>query len=159
MFTIISLMKTNKIQQLSFPINNWGHLYSLQKAITHNKQLTGRHLSISGQLLHHPFLDNKNTDIKINFLQTDYSPEYNQVSSGEYILAVMTLSDNMLSADINVDKGVFEELRKNLMEYADIEGIHIMVTIGVVLNDNETWKNDQDLNIIQFDYAMKGDTL
>ena len=65
----------------------------------------------------------------------------------------------MLSADINVDKGVFEELRKNLMEYADIEGIHIMVTIGVVLNDNETWKNDQDLNIIQFDYAMKGDTL
>lgn len=151
-------MKTNNIQHLSFSINNWRHLYSLQKAITHNKQLTGRHLSISGQLINHAFLDNINTDIKIKFLQTDYPPEYIQAPNSEYILGVITLSNNTLSADINVDKGIFEELRKNLMEYADIEGIHIMVELGV-LSDNETWDNDEDLNIIQLDYAMKGDTL
>lgn len=151
-------MKNTKTHQLSFSINSWGHLYSLQNAITHNKQLTGRHLSISGQLLNLDFLDNNTTEININFLQTDHSPEYHQTQNDEYILGEIRLSDNKLFTEIKVDKNVFEELRKNLMEYADIEGIHIMVSLGV-LSDNETWQEDEKLNIIQLDYAMKGDTL
>ena len=156
-------MKPRKTHQLNFSINNWEHLYSLQKAIAHNKQLTGRHLSISGQLHNNDFLGTIKTDINIHFIQTETPPEYFENQYGEYILGIMKLSDDKLFTEIKVDINVFEELRKNLMEYADIEGLHIMVKLEVVSENetcgNKTWQKDEDLNIIQLDYAMKGDTL
>ena len=115
-------------------------------------------MSISGQLLNDTFLDKTKTEIDIHFIQTENPPEYSENYNGEYIIGVMTSSENKLFSEIHIDKLVFEELRKNLMEYADIEGIHIMISLGV-LSENEIWKKDEDLNIIQLDYAMKGDTL
>ena len=120
----------NKIQTLSFPINNWGHLYSLQKAISHNDQLTGRTLSINGRILGQDFLQNNDTNVSIHFLQEDVTPDYPVTDSGLHKLGVMKYSEQLLEADIKIDRNVFEELRKNLMEYADIEGIHIMITLS-----------------------------
>ena len=42
------------------------------------------------------------------------------------------------------------------MEYADIEGIHIIITIGL-LSDKDHWLEGEKLQIIKLDYAMKGD--
>jgi len=149
-------MKIYKSHRLSFSVNNWSHLYSLQKAISHLKQLTGRNLSIHGRLLNHEFLNHTDTSITIEFLQSETMPDFPRLNSGEHILGSMTLLDQQLSTQICVERSIFEELRKNLMEYADIEAIHIIVTLEI-LSENDSWRNGEQLNIIQLDYAMKGD--
>ena len=83
-------------------------------------------------------------------------PDFPRLNSGEHILGSMTLLDQQLSTQICVERSIFEELRKNLMEYADIEAIHIIVTLEI-LSENDSWRNGEQLNIIQLDYAMKGD--
>jgi len=144
------------IHTLSFSINNWGHLYSLQQAVSHNNQLTGRELTISSKILNKPFLNNHDTPVMIKFLQVEKIPDYPAVDSNTHVLGNMLLTNNSLESCIQVDRNVFEELRKNLMEYADIEGIHIIVTIGLLSNNNH-WQEGEELEIIKLDYAMKGD--
>jgi len=144
------------IHTLSFSINNWGHLYSLQQAISHNNQLTGRELTINSKILNKPFLNNHDTPIMIKFLQVEKIPDYPTIDANTHVLGNMLFTNNKLESSIQVDRNVFEELRKNLMEYADIEGIHIIVTIGILSNNNH-WQEGEELEIIKLDYAMKGD--
>jgi len=146
-----------QIQTLSFPANNWSHLYSLQQAISHNKQQTGRKLSIRGRILNQPFLQNIDTKISIDFNQVEQTPDYPLINPDLYELGLMTFKPHQLETNIKIDRRVFEELRKNLMEYADIEGIHIMITLGL-LSNSEHWQIDETLQIVQLDYAMKGDS-
>ena len=147
-----------EIKTLSFPINQWGHLYSLQQAIRHQQQLNGSELKISGHISNHDFLQKKDTPVSIKFLQVDSSPTYALLDSNLYELGVMTLTDQQLKTEIKVARTVFEELRKNLMEYAEIDGIHIIVTLGFLSNtETEYWPENKALQIVQLDYAMKGD--
>ena len=146
-----------KVKMLNFSINNWGHLYSLQQAISHNDQLTGRKLSLHGRILNQPFLLNHDTPISIDFVQTETPPTYPLIDSEAHELGLMTFVNQQLDSCIKVDRSVFEELRKNLMEYADIEGIHIMISLGL-LCDTEHWPEGDTLKIVQLDYAMKGDS-
>ncbi len=145
----------SKIVTLKFPVNNWDHLYSLQQAIVHNSPLTGRTLGIHGRILNQPFLQNKDTDISIKFIQVDAIPSYPIITTEQFELGIISHHKNKLSTHIQVDRQVFEELRKNLMEYADIEGIHIIVTLGLLSNDDH-WQEDVSLQLVQLDYAMKG---
>lgn len=162
------------MKQIKFSINNWDHLYSLQQAVAHNNQLTGRTLGIRGSVKNSAFLNHLDTGISITFVQLDSTPDYPlkklpantaDDTSGMPVLGTMTLSKQQLSTEISVDRNIFEELRKNLMEYADIEGIHIMVTLGlcdesehsVELPEEAVWAENQSLEIVQLDYAMKGD--
>ncbi len=144
------------ISTVKFAINNWNHLYSLQQAIAHNKQLTGRDLSINGRILNSTFLNHIDTTIRINFLQCDTPPDYPLVDKINYQLGSIKLENKHLATHISVDRNIFEELRKNLMEYADIDGIHIIVTVGV-LSESKVWNEQQTLPIVQLDYAMQGD--
>ena len=144
------------MHSLTFSVNNWEHRYSLQQAITHNQQFTGNKLSISGTLRQQAFLNNLETEIELRFLNTENTPDYPVNDSGEYILSELNTINNKLFAEIKVDNRVFEELRKNLMEYGDIEGIHIMVILGIDYNKTQ-WQNPDPLPLIQLDYAMKGD--
>jgi len=146
----------DNIQLLSFSINNWGHLYSLEQAISHNKQLTGHKLSISSRILNKAFLNNHDTSVNIDFHQVDQTPEYPLIDDTTHELGQMIFTTGKLESSIQVDRNVFEELRKNLMEYADIEGIHIIVTIGL-LSNNDRWQDNETLKIVKLDYAMKGD--
>lgn len=141
---------------LRFPVNNWNHLYSLQQAITHNNMLTGRTLEIKGRILNQAFLQHKDTPISIQFTQVDSTPNYPVIQSEQHELGLIQYSQQQLSTQIQVDRQVFEELRKNLMEYANIEGIHIMVTLGL-LSDKTAWQENSTLQAVQLDYAMKGD--
>jgi len=146
-----------KIQLLTFPVNTWSHLYSLQQAISRNDQLTGRKLTINSRVLNQPFLQHIDTLISIDFTQVDLAPDYPVLDSGLHEIGIMNFKENKLESNIKIDRSVFEELRKNLMEYADIEGIHIMITLGL-LSNSEHWLSGEALQIVQLDYAMKGDS-
>jgi len=149
-------MNNVTIKTLKFSINGWTHLYSLQQAIQHNHQQSGRTLDIKGRIIGNAFLNQQDTDISICFLQTNDTPEYSLIDETILELALIKLTNRNLHTEVLVDKQVFEELRKNLMEYADIEGIHIIVTLGVLSTDN-FWPDNASLSLVQLDYAMKGD--
>jgi len=145
-----------KIQNIKFSINNWGHLYSLQQAISHNKQLTGRKLSITGRIPNSAFLNKIDTAISIDFFQTDSPQSYTLINPDTYELGTINLQNQQITSCIMLDRNVFEEMRKNLMEYGDIEGIHIIVSLDL-LSDEPIWEAGIALQIVQLDYAMKGD--
>jgi|GEM_PF-1892995 len=150
-----SLNPQRELKNLSFSVNNWNHLYSLQAAVQHNQQGTGRSLSIQGRLLNQAFLQHQDTPVSIRFVQSDQPPQYAR-EQDQLVLARMQRTPDGLSCEIAVDRGVFEELRKNLMEYADIEGIHIMVSLGL-LSDQAEWPDQESLPLLELNYAMKGD--
>jgi len=149
-------MNNSNIKTLKFAINGWTHLYSLQQAIQHNQQRTGRTLSIAGRIIGNAFLNQQDTDISICFSQSNSTPEYTVIADDISELATIKRTHKNLHTQITVDKQVFEELRKNLMEYADIDGIHIIVTLGV-LSEDTAWQENTSLSLVQLDYAMKGD--
>ena len=148
-------MDNLKIKTIKFSINNWSHLYSLEQAIQHAQQATGKHLSINGNIRKEPLFNDKDTPITINFNQVNDLPGYRDL--GQYlILGQMTYREDKLLCSLPVDKHVFEELRKNLMEYAGIDGIHIVVTVGLLLQ-NDKWPLNAPADIVKLDYAMRGD--
>jgi len=149
-------MNNTNIKVLKFSINGWTHLYSLQQAIQHNQQGTGRTLSIDGRIIGNAFLNQQDTNISICFFQMDDTPEYTAIDADTFELAPIKFTQKNLHTEVAVDRQVFEELRKNLMEYADIDGIHIIVTLGVLSKDS-VWQDDTTLSLLQLDYAMKGD--
>ncbi|HEY9051212.1 MAG TPA: hypothetical protein VIQ03_06685 [Gammaproteobacteria bacterium] len=146
---------STEIKTIKFSINNWSHLYSLEQAIQRAEQATGKRLSINGNIRKEPLFNNKDTAITIHFDQIDGIPGYRTLGQ-HLILGQMTYIDGKLLCRLTVDERVFEELRKNLMEYADIDGIHIMVTVGLIL-PNDSWPENTPANIVKLDYAMRGD--
>lgn len=149
-------MESNQYKIFKFSINNWGHLYSLEHAIARAEKATGKTLSIEGTVRNADLLDNKDLPIKISFNQVDGIPEYQQTSDSRLVLGQLKKEQDKLSCTLPVDDKVFEELRKNLMEYADIDGIHIVVTIGILIG-TDSWPTDTTVDIVKLDYAMKGD--
>ena len=148
-------MTVTNIKIIKFSINNWSHLYSLEQAIQHARQATGNHLSIQGNIRKESLFDQHDTAITITFDQVDDTPSY--ITNGEYtILGQLTYDQHKLTGCLAVDSRVFEELRKNLMEYAGIDGIHIMVTIGLILQ-GDRWPDHSSADIVKLDYAMRGD--
>jgi len=141
---------------IKFSVNNWNHLYSLEQAILNNEQNTGKSLSITGTIRNESILDNKDTPVHIAFKQTDATPKYTQTETGQIILGQMLHLTDRLECSLAVNGKVFEELRKNLMEYADIDGIHIVVSIGLIL-EQQNWPVNTECSVIKLDYAMKGD--
>ena len=130
----------------------------MQQAIQHNHQHTGRNLSIEVRIVGNAFLNQHASEISICFLQTDNTPKYKLIDESTLELAPIKLSNKNLHTEVTVDKPVFEELRKNLMEYADIDGIHIIVTLSVLRKDY-IWQYKTPLCLVQLDYEMKGNAL
>jgi len=149
-------MKSTQVKTIKFSINNWNHLYSLEQAISRDKQSTGKELTIFGEIRNEDILDNKDTPIHITFYQVSGTPEYYKTEDNQLILGKIKRLENKLESRLPVNADVFEELRKNLMEYADIDGIHIVVSIGLIL-DQQNWLVDTQQAMVKLDYAMKGD--
>lgn len=149
-------MTTPDTSLIQFSINNWSHLYSLEQAINRALDASGQNLTIQGTLRKQDFLDNQDTEIYINFYQVDDIPSYSEGPEGKLILGEIQRLPNKLECKLPVDAGVFDEMRKNLMEYADIDGIHIMVTLGLLLN-HSSWPINSSVPIVKLDYAMRGD--
>jgi hypothetical protein len=139
---------------LRFALNTWQHLYSLQQAITQTDNLTGNRLLVNGIIRNEPLFDRHDMPISICFLQSA-SPPYRKTTDNRIIVGQLSRNDT-LHADIPVDTNVFAELKKNLVEYIGLEGIHIVVTAGLILPANG-WQQNTAADIVQLDYAMKGD--
>ncbi len=148
-------MTSSDIKTIKFSINSWSHLYSLEQAILRAEQASGRSLSIAGKIRNESLFNGKDIPISIHFYQVDGTPRYEKAGQ-HLILGHINLKDDHLVCSLPVDERVFEELRKNLMEYADIDGIHIMVTLGLLMPENGWLKNNQ-ADIVKLDYAMRGD--
>lgn len=148
-------MNNLKIKTIKFSINNWSHLYSLEQAIQHAQQATGNHLSINGNIRKEPLFNDKDTPITIHFNQVNGIPSYHTVEQ-HLVLGELNYLNDKLMCSLPVDERVFEELRKNLMEYAGIDGIHIVVTVGFLLQ-NDKWPQNSTADIVKLDYAMRGD--
>ena len=144
------------ITQFSFTINHWQHLYSLQQAVEYNKQISGQTIEIKGRVLNQPFLQHHDTPISLFFQQANEVPQYKQTPSGQTILGNLEFIQQQLRGNIKIDRRVFEELRKNLLEYAEIDGIHIVCSLGV-LKETDEWQDGESFSLLQMDYAMKGD--
>jgi len=140
---------------IKFSINSWNHLYSLKSAIEHKEHAKGKFLTIKGSLRNNPLIALKDTPISIEFINIDGTPEYKTNLSGDIILGNLQYQDGQLQTTLPLDDEVFEELRKNLMEYSDIDGIHIIVSLA--LESQPDIHSDQGMNILDLTYAMKGD--
>ena len=145
------------MKTLKFSVNNWNHLYSLEQAVLKDQQITGKYLTISGLVNELDLLENKSTPVLITFNQVDDIYEYNKTKSGQIILGHIKRLNDKLESTLPVNGNVFEELRKNLMEYSDIDGIHIVVSIGLDSEPHD-WPVNTEYSILKLDYAMKGDT-
>ena len=135
-----------------FSVTQWQHLYALHQAISQAELLQAHKLDVSGTLRNHVLFDNRDTAIALRFYQVDGVPDYRRDEQGRMILGQLDMTETGLYAELPVDARVFEELRKNLVEYADIDGIHIMVNIGLLLEERH-WPAD----ILTLEYAMRGD--
>lgn len=149
-------MDASSIKLISFSVNNWIHLYSLEQAIAKEQQLSGGSLSINGKIRNNALFDNQDTAVEITFNKTIDSPQYHITDNDLLVLSNISRQPDKICSNLLVDEKVFEELRKNLMEYADIDGIHIVVTLGVLL-DNQSWPFNKEIPLVKVDYAMKGD--
>ena len=149
-------MQSSLIKLISFSVNNWIHLYSLEQAIQKQQQMTGGSLSIHGNIRNCELLNNQDMVIEITFNKVTDTPQYESTDTQSIILGGISRQKNKISSSLAVDEHVFEELRKNLMEYADIDGIHINVTLGILLDDNQ-WPVNKPIKLVKLDYAMKGD--
>ena len=135
-------------EQIKFSVNQWTHLYSLTQAIQHQADNSGRSLLIEGQLPATPLAANR---ISLRFIHATQTPSYGQTEDGQIQLGLMQLENERLAGEIHVADDVFNELKKNLIEYADIEGIHIVFSLELLNTGSNLWA------ISRLDYAMKGD--
>ena len=149
-------MPNNNIHTLKFSINNWQHLYSLKDAISKTNEASGKLLTITGTIRNEDLLQNHDTNIEIIFKQVEQFPDYEKTQNGELILGYLSKTDQGVNTTLDINESIFEEMKKNLIEYADIDGIHIVISCDV-LNNNDTWQDDTELKIISLDYAMRGD--
>ena len=139
---------------IRFPLHTWQHLYSLQQAVQQNNNLSGNQLLVKGIIRNEALFDRHDTAILITFSQTA-APQYKTAADNQIILGQL-FRDDTLHTNIQIDAPVFAELKKNLVEYIGIEGIHIVVTIGLKLPANG-WPQKTAADIVQLDYAMTGD--
>lgn len=139
------------IKTLKFSVDSWAHLYSLTLAVQKNSRNSGRSLSISGCFQHADFSDAGESDICIKFVHVDESPGY-KIDENQLVFAELEKNKNVFSAEIMVAESVFLELKRNLIEYADIEGIHMIFNLKIFLSED-----NPAMKIIDLEYAMKGD--
>lgn len=137
-----------------FTVDTWQHLYSLQHAVQRAENLPANRLVIKGSIRNDTRFDRRDIPIQLTFSQLA-TPQYKHTSDKQIIFGQLLRNDS-LSADIPVDPQVFAELKKNLVEYIGIDGIHIVFTIGLMLFAHD-WPEKTAADIVQIDYAMKGD--
>jgi len=142
---------------LKFPINRWKHLYSLEQAILHASEDTGRHLVIDGSCPSVEFLAGQKLNFELTLVNVTQYPQYRKLHGGHLILATLTYDEEalMLKGEVKVDSQVFEELRNNIVEYSAIDGIFIETTLGLRFPDQKLLAAGEQIEMISFEYAMR----
>lgn len=145
---------TMNTTRLRFSLNTWQHLFSLHQAALKAENQSGNQLIITGIIRNEALFEHQDMPISVVF-KASGSPQYKRTADNQIVLGPLLRSD-ALNAEISIDSQVFNELKKNLVEYSGIEGIHIVMTIGLQLPGGN-WREESSAQIIELDYAMKGD--
>jgi len=142
---------------LKFPINRWKHLYSLEQAILHASEDTGRHLVIDGTCPAVDCLGNQKLNFELTLVNVTQYPQYRKLHGGHLVLATLAYDDSnqALKGEMKVDSSVFEELRNNIVEYSAIDGIFIETTLGLRFPDKQKLDDGDQIEMIAFEYAMR----
>jgi len=150
-------MSEHAYRYLKFPINRWKHLYSLEQAILHASEDTGRHLVIDGSCPVVEFLDNQKLDFELTLVNVTQYPQYRKLHGDHRVLASLRYDDaaQRLKGEMQVDSQVFEELRNNIIEYSAIDGIFIEATLGLRFQRDKPLAEGDVIEMIAFEYAMR----
>lgn len=142
---------------LKFPINRWKHLYSLEQAILHASDDTGRRLVVEGSCPAVSFLANQKLNFELTLVNVSQYPQYRKLHGGQMVLASLVYDDKSLSlkGEMMVDSQVFEELRNNIIEYSAIDGIFIEAELGLRISDKDSIDNNEKVEMVSFQYAMR----
>jgi len=150
-------MTDHTYRYLKFPINRWKHLYSLEQAILHASEDTGRHLVIDGSCPSVDFLSNQKLSFELTLVNVTQYPQYRKLHGGHLVLATLSYDENdqIFKGEMKVDSQVFEELRNNIVEYSAIDGIFIETTLGLRFEDKQKLETGDQVEMISFEYAMR----
>ncbi|MCK4708747.1 MAG: hypothetical protein KAU21_09030 [Gammaproteobacteria bacterium] len=150
-------MSDHVYHYVKFPINRWKHLYSLEQAILHASEDTGRHLIIDGSCPSVDFLANQKLNFELRLVNVSQYPQYRKLHGGHMVLATLVYDekDHIFKGEMMVDSQVFEELRNNIIEYSAIDGIFIEATLGLRFEAEEKLVPGAEIEMISFEYAMR----
>ena len=150
-------MSEQVYRYLKFPINRWKHLYSLEQAILHASDDTGRRMVVEGSCPVVDFLSNQALNFELTLVNVSQYPQYRKLHGGHLVLASLAYdeSNQCLKGEMMVDGQVFEELRNNIIEYSAIDGIFIEAELGLRFNDKDNLDNAETVEMIAFQYAMR----
>ncbi|MDH5391726.1 MAG: hypothetical protein OEY11_00945 [Gammaproteobacteria bacterium] len=150
-------MAENIYHYLKFPINRWKHLYSLEQAILHASDDTGRHLLIEGACPAVESLANQPLKFELRLINVSQYPQYRKLHGGQLVLATLLYdaASQCLKGEMMVDSQVFDELRSNIVEYSAIDGIFIEATLGLRLASEKALSDADKVEMISFQYAMR----
>ncbi len=150
-------MVEHAYRYVKFPINRWKHLYSLEQAILHASEDTGRRLIIDGSCPVVDFLDNQKLDFELTLVNVTQYPQYRKLHGDQRVLASLRYDEKTrsLKGEMQVDNQVFEELRNNIIEYSAIDGIFIEATLGLRFERDKMPVEGEEIEMIAFEYAMR----
>ncbi|MDH5516277.1 MAG: hypothetical protein OEY36_00485 [Gammaproteobacteria bacterium] len=142
---------------IKFPINRWKHLYSLEQAVLHASEDSGRHLLIDGSCPLAEINSKQPLNFTLRLVNVTQYPQYRKLHGGEMVLATLSYdqSAQSLHGEMMVDSQVFEELRSNILEYSAIDGIFIEATLGLRLASTAPLADADKVEMIAFQYAMR----
>lgn len=142
---------------LKFPINRWKHLYSLEQAILHASDDTGRRLVVEGNCPSVDFLANQKLNFELTLVNVSQYPSYRKLHGGQMVLATLVYDEaaQALKGEMAIDSQVFDELRNNIIEYSAIDGIFIEAELGFRMSDKAALANGDEIELIAFQYAMR----
>ena len=142
---------------VKFPINRWKHLYSLEQAILHASEDSGRRLVIDGSCPVVDFLENQKLNFELTLVNVTQYPQYRKLHGDQRVLASLRYDEKAqsLKGEMQVDSQVFEELRNNIIEYSAIDGIFIEATLGLRFQRDKLPAEADEIEMIAFEYAMR----
>lgn len=142
---------------LKFPINRWKHLYSLEQAILHASNDTGRRLVVDGSCPAVDFLANQKLNFELTLVNVSQYPQYRKLHGGQMVLAELFYDEKTqsLKGEMMIDSQVFEELRNNIIEYSAIDGIFIEAELGLRFSEKDSLEKGEKIEMIAFQYAMR----
>jgi len=147
-------MKSNHTN-IKFSIDRWEHMYSLKAAIERKNDATGNKLCLQGTIHNSTLPNHPETPVLIELSNVHELPTYPINKSDELILGTLNYQNHKFHSQLSVNGEIFNELKKNLIEYGNIDGIHIVVNIE--LEGAPEYNEQQHINILNLTYAMKGD--
>lgn len=142
---------------VKFPINRWKHLYSLEQAILHASEDTGRQLIVDGASPSVECLSNQKLNFELCLVNVSQYPQYRKLHGGQMVLATLVYDEEkqILTGEMQIDNEVFDELRNNIIEYSGIDGIFIEATLGLRFPAIEELVTGAEVKMVSFEYAMR----